>query len=71
MAGLLTVDGWLALLVLLASVALLVCLELEEPMVLAVPQVRREGMARTVWTGSQGHPLIPHWLMPLATFLLG
>jgi hypothetical protein len=35
-----------------------------------VRQVRREGLARTVWTGSQEQASIPHWLMVLATFLL-
>jgi hypothetical protein len=42
----------------------------EDPPVNAVCLVRREGMARTAWTASQEHPLIPPWLMPLVTYLL-
>ena len=53
--------------VLLARPALVASEELTEP---EVCLVRREGMARTAWTGSQEHLLIPRWLTPLATFFL-
>jgi hypothetical protein len=53
--------------VLLARQALVANEELTEP---EVCLVRREGMARTAWTASQEHPLIPQWSIALATFFL-
>jgi adenine C2-methylase RlmN of 23S rRNA A2503 and tRNA A37 len=42
----------------------------EVPQDETVRRVRREGLARTVWMGSQEQASIAHWLMLLATFLL-